>query len=59
MDRRKQEHSHHQEQGLQGNHRQTVESAATNLPSAGLLSFEGQVYNTQQAPWGVDVSRVL
>ena len=55
MDHHNQEHSHDQEQDLQGNHRQTVESAITNLPSAGILSFEDQVYSTQQAPWGMDV----
>ena len=49
MDRRSQGH------GLQGNHRQMIECATMNPPSAGLLSFEGQVYNTQQAPWGMEV----
>ena len=55
MNYHNQEPGHDQEQGLQGNHRQTVASAITNLPSAGLLSFDGQGYNTQQAPWGMDV----
>ena len=54
MDRHDQEHSHDQEQGLRGNHGQTVESPITNLPSAGPLSFERQVYNTRQAPWVMD-----
>ena len=54
MDYHSQGHSHDREQGLQGNHRQTVESAVTNLSSVGPLSFESQVYNTKQALWGMD-----
>ena len=55
MDHHNQEHGHNQEQVLQGHRRQKVESVTMNLPSAGLLSFEGQVYNMQQAPWGMGV----
>ena len=46
---------HNQGHGLQDNHGQTVECVTTNPPSASFLSFEAQGYNTQEAPWGMDV----
>ncbi len=55
MDHHNQEHGDNQEGRLERNHRQTVESATTNLSSARFLSFEGQMYNTQHTPWGMDV----
>ena len=55
MDHHDQGHGNNQGQGLQSNHRQTDESATTNVPSASFLSFEGQVYNTQHTPWDMDV----
>ena len=57
MDHHSQEHGHSQEQILQGNRRRKFASAVTNLPSTGPLSFEGQVHNTQQAPWGMGVNQ--
>jgi hypothetical protein len=41
--------------GRQAGHRQIVEYAIPNLSSASSLFFEGQVYSTQQAPWGLNV----